>query len=276
MPSVPCSALLLLTLLALPAAAQEPPLARVLHQRTLFWAPASAPLELHVAPGSATLLRLEGFPLPHPLELAEGPPTVRLLPAEEDGFLVTVSRDFAPGERARVTVKLGPPPALEVPLLLVSREDRVDGEVRLVRLQAPTPDSLGVEVLARVLRAAPQGQVRLEVQGPEHQGAKVRLHVESVLRMDSRVFVTLKTWAAGRGLASWRPEKVRLQAVLEDGARVELPLLVLPGPVKGHRPHHTLVAPFPERTLRLLLAVEDEGAPKDFHSVSPDEERPSP
>ncbi len=94
--------------------------------------------------------------------------------------------------------------------------------------------------------------------------------------MDAQVFVTVRAWATRRRRVSWTLEQLRLQAVLEDGAQVELPLLVLPSPGWGRHPHHTLVAPLPERTLRLLLAVEDEGAPKDFHSVSPSEERASP
>jgi hypothetical protein len=210
------------------------------------------------------------------LELAEGPSTVRLLPSDEDAFLVAVSEDFVPGERARVTVKLGPPPALEVPLLLVSRKDRMDGEVRLVRLQAPTLESLGVEGLARALQAAPQGHMRLEVQGPEYQGPKVRLHVESVLYLDSHVFVTVVTWTVGRRMAAWTLEQVRLKAFLEDGSQVELPLLRLPEPLEMRRHHHLLVAPLPEHTLRLLLAVEDKDAPRDFHPVSLTEERASP
>ncbi len=165
MRSVPCPAPLLLVLLALPSAAQEVSPVRLL-PRTVFWSSRSGPVELQVVPGSATFLRLEGFPSTQSPQLAEGPSTVRLLPSEADAFLVTVSRDFAAGERARVTVKLGPPPALEVPLLLVSRKDRGDGEVRLVRLQAPTLESLGVEGLARASRPRPRDTCASKSRGP--------------------------------------------------------------------------------------------------------------
>jgi hypothetical protein len=277
---VPCTALLLLlALLPPPASAQEPPITTALRPRTLFWAPGAAPVELHIAAGSATVVHLEAFPQAHPLEPSKSLPGVRLLPADESSFVLLPSSDFAPGEQARLTVKLGPPPALELPLLLVSREEAVDSQVRIVQLRPPSPEEQSVVALAQALNATSQEQGNLTVKGPLLCGAKVWVQVESILRLDSRVFVALVTYSresTGRPAVPWKMEQARLRVLLEGGVPVELPLLLVSSPPMRGQQRHTLVAPLPARAVQLSLSVEGEGVPEGFHPLPLDAEAPPP
>jgi hypothetical protein len=274
-PPWPALVLLPLSLLSSLAVAREFPTARVLHQRTVHWVPGTAPVELHVAAGVATRVRLEAFPELVSLELTEGRSSVQLLPAGGSSFVLSPSEDFAVGERALVTVKLGQPDRV-LSLLLVSREDGVDGEVRLVELRAPTPDELDVEVLTRVLGATPQGRVGLVVEGPWLQSSTVQVQVESILRLDSRVFVTLAVYPWRKSRAPWALARARLRVLLEDGSQVEMPLLLVSNLLKRDKQRYTLVAPLPEHSRRLFLAVEGEGAPQGFFPLPSGEETPSP
>jgi hypothetical protein len=228
-----------------------------------------------VAAGAATLVHLEAFSELVSLELTEGRSSVQLLPAGGSSFILSPSGDFAVGERALVTVKLGPPERI-LSLLLVSREDGVDGEVRLVQLRAPTPDDLDVDALTRVLGATPQGRVGLVMEGPGLQGSKVQVQVESILRLDSRVFVTLEVWCAKRSMEPWKLERARLQVLLEGGSRMEVPLLLVSNPMQRVKQRYILVAPLPEHSRCLFLAVEGEGAPQGFFPLPSCEEQPSP
>ena len=90
------------------------------------------------------------------------------------------------------------------------------------------------------------------------------------------MFVTLVACSVGRSSGPWKLERARLRALLEDGAQVELPLLLISGPPEEVQQRHTLVAPLPARSLRLLLAVEGDGAPEGFFPLSWGEETPSP
>jgi hypothetical protein len=269
-------ALPLLVLLSSPAAARELPAARVLQQRTIYWVLGTAPVELHVAPGTTTTVRLKMFPELRSLELTEGRSTPQLHPIGGSSFSISPPGDFAVGERALVTVKLGTP-AQTLPLLLVSREDVVDGEVQFVQLRAPTPKELDVDAVARVLSATPQGRLSLALKGPRLRGSKVQLQVESILRLDSHVFVTLVGYPVGESRTTWKLERARLRVLLEGGAQVEVPLLIISSPSKGtQQQRHTLIAPLPVRFMRLFLAVEGEGAPEDFFPLPSGEETPSP
>jgi hypothetical protein len=277
MRSAPWPALVppLLVLLASPAAARDLTAARVLQQRTAYWASGGAPVELYVAPGMATTVRLEAFPELRSLVLTEGRSSLQLLPTGSASFILSLPGDFVVGERALISVKLETP-ELALSLLLVSREDVVDGEVRLVQLRAPSPDELEVDSAAHFLNATSQGHVGLAGKGPWRRGSKVRVQVESILRADSRVFITLVTVSVGRSNGPWRLERARLQALLEDGSQVEPPLLLVSSPSKQVQQRHTLVAPLPARMFRLLLAVEGEGAPEGFFPLPSVEEPPSP
>ncbi|HLM46867.1 MAG TPA: DUF2381 family protein, partial [Myxococcaceae bacterium] len=247
MRSAPWTALflLLLALSSSPAEAREFPAARVLQQRTAYWALGTAPVELHVAPGCATTVRLEAFPELSSLELTEGRSTPQLHPIDAASFSISPPGDFAVGERALVTVKLGPP-ELSLSLRLVSRKDVVDGEVRLVRLRAPTPEELDVDAVARLLSATPQEGLSLAEEGLMIQGSKVRVEVESILRLGSRMFLTFALHSVRRSSGPWKLERARLRVLLEEGAQVEVPLLLVLTPTNQVQRRYTLVAPLPE------------------------------
>ena len=275
-----CTAvLLLLTLLPPLATAQEPSAPPTLRPRTLFWTPGNAPVELHVTAGSATVIHLEAFPEAHPLEASESLPAVRLLPVDETSFVLLPSNDFAPGEQTFLTVKLGPPSTLELPLLLVSHKEPVDSLVRLVQLRAPSPEEQSVTAIAQALNATSQKQGSRSVKGPKLRGSKVWVRVESILRLDSRVFVSLVTYSqksSDMSAAPWKLEQARLRALLEGSVPVELPLLLVSSPPKYGQQSHTLVAPLPARASQLSLCVEGEGTPKGFYPLPLDAEPSSP
>jgi len=277
---VSCTAiLLLLFLLPFPARAQEPSTPPSLRSRTLFWAPGATPVELHVEAGRATVIHLEAFPEAHPLEASMSPLPVRLLPADATSFVLLPSSNFAPGEQTLLTVKLGPPPALELPLLLVSYREPVDSQVHLIQLRAPSPEEQSVVAIAQALNATSLKQGNRTVKGAMFRGSKVWVRVESILHLDSRVFVPLVTYSqesSDMSAAPWKLEQARLRALLEGSVPVELPLLLVSSPPKYGQQSHTLVAPLPARASQLSLCVEGEGAPEGFYPLPLDAEPSSP
>lgn len=229
---------------------------------------------LHVASGNATIVRIAGLGESVPLELPENGDLLQFLPLSPSAFVLVPSEDFAIGERLLITVTQG---AEVLTLALVPVRDEVDTEVRLIPLRAPAADETGMEpVVARLLTGAPQGQVSVAGPGPLLSGETVWIRLESVLRVGSRVFVTLRFLGARRNTGDWTPEQFRLRARMEDGALVELPLLLVSSPSGDRRQRYTLVAPLPEQVRRLELATEAEGAPEGFHPLPLGEEEPAP
>ncbi|HSP77069.1 MAG TPA: hypothetical protein VLQ93_00970 [Myxococcaceae bacterium] len=227
---------------------------------------------LHVASGNATIVRIAGLGESVPLELPENGDLLQFLPLSPSAFVLVPSEEFTVGERLLLTVNRG---AEALTLTLVSVRDEVDTEVRLIPLRAPTADEMGMVPLAGHLMGAQQGQVSMAGPRPLIRGETVWVRVESVLRLGSRVFVTLSLLGAGRNTGDWKREQFRLRARLEDGVQVELPLLLVSSP-SVDRQRYTIVAPLPEQVRRLELATEARGAPRGFHPLPLGEEEPAP
>jgi len=92
---------------------------------------------------------------------------------------------------------------------------------------------------------------------------------------DSAPSLHLREHDPARALRVLFDEGVR-QVLLEGGSQVEVPLLLVSNPMQREKQRYTLVAPLPERSQRLFLAVEGEGAPEGFFALPSGEENPSP
>ncbi|WP_375771210.1 DUF2381 family protein [Archangium gephyra] len=250
---------------SLSAAAREQPVERVSRRRAVHVsaAPGGALPELSVAGGSATVITTD-VPLgPGGPVLQDEHGRVRLVPVDATSFIVLPSADLPEGERPVLTVPLLPGDSLQ--LALVTRRGEVDGEVRLVQLQAPVAGQEGVADVARILQAAPAAQVGLTL--PKHwvtlrEG--IHAKVDSVLRIGPHLFITLSTlpgWDDNPSAQDWA--RLQLRASLRDGSSLVLPLLHVPPPSPGDAAcRHTVVATSPGGTAHLLLAVEGSALPE--------------
>ncbi|PTL83620.1 DUF2381 family protein [Vitiosangium sp. GDMCC 1.1324] len=267
MRSVSWAALLVpLLFFSIPAAARGPPSGRVSRTRTVHVSatPGEASSELRVAGGNATIVTVD-------VPLGSGGPRlqdetgrVRLVPVDGSSFIVLAAADLSEGERLPLTVPLQSGDSLQ--LSLVTRRGEVDAEVRLVRLRAPVSGEDGVGDVARLLNAAPEGQVVLALPDRMLRSGNVDVRVESILRMGPHAFITLSTRGPGPSDQDWK--QVRLRAMLEDGASVVLPVLRMSAPLSApsakpltHR-HHSLVAALPAGSVRLEVVVQEEGRPE--------------
>ena len=249
---------------SLPAAARERPFERVSRKRTIHVSatPGEALSELYVVGGTATVITA-GVPLgPGGPVLQDERGRVRLVPVDESSFIVLPSADLSEGERLVLTVPLRQGDSLR--LALVTRRGEVDGEVRLVRLQAPVAGE-GVGGVARLLQSAPAAQIGFTSPRewmPLRMGIFVK--VESVLRIGQHVFVTLSTLPGLEPKLSARDwGRLQFRAAFGDGSSVVLPLLHVPRPSSGEAAsRHTLVAIHPEGTSHLSLAVDGADVPE--------------
>ncbi|MFY0525323.1 DUF2381 family protein [Archangium gephyra] len=254
-----------LLLSSLSAAARERPVERVSRKRTVHAsaAPGGALPEVSVAGGSATVITT-GVPLgPGGPVLQDERGRVRLVPVDGTSFIVLPSADLGEGDRPVLTVPLLPGDSLQ--LALVTRRGEVDGEVRLVRLQAPAAGQEGVADVARILQAAPAAQVGLA--RPKHWVTLrevIQAKVDSVLRIGPHVFITLSTlpgWKSKPSAGDW--ERLQLRASLGNGSFLVLPLLHVPPTSPGEAAsRHTVVATPPGGTSHLLLSVEGSALPE--------------
>ncbi|HEX5749820.1 MAG TPA: DUF2381 family protein [Archangium sp.] len=249
---------------SLPAAARERPVERVSRGRTLHVAPGvgGALPELSVAGGSATVITTD-VPLgPGGPVLQDEHGRVRLVPVDGSSFILLPSSDLPEGERLVLTVPL--PPGDSLQLALVTRRGEVDGEVRLVRLQAPVAGQEGVVDVARLLQASPGARVGLAQPGKwVCLRAEIYVEVESVLRMGPHVFITLSSrpgWDGSPSPRDWA--RLQLRASRGEGSTLVLPLLHVP-PSSGEAvSRHTVVATPPGGTTHLLLGVEGSPLPE--------------
>ncbi|KFA86929.1 DUF2381 family protein [Archangium violaceum] len=249
---------------SLPAAARERPVERVSRMRTVHASTAvgGALPELSVAGGSATVITTDvPLGIGGPVLQDEGG-RVRLVPVDATSFILLPSSDLPEGERLVLTVPL--PPGDSLQLALVTRRGEVDGEVRLVRLQAPVAGQEGVSDVARLLQAASVAQVGL---APPKTWVRLRagIHaeVESVLRIGPHVFITLSSrpvWDGNPSVRDW--ERLQLRASRGDGSTLVLPLLHVPSSSGDAVSRHTVVATPPGGTAHLLLGVKGSSLPE--------------
>ncbi|WP_239470334.1 DUF2381 family protein [Archangium violaceum] len=225
------------------------------------------PLELHLAPGVATVVEFEA-----PLLAGFEPPVC-------DGGFVQISRL---NEGAWVFVATPALPA-DAPVLLtvnaedgaeplrfslVTRGDAVDLWVRVVRAPAST-DEDGAELMARRLLDAPDARATLAVpqEVAELNAHDSRGQVESVLWLGRRFFATVAVRSRKKGAPPWRLVQGRLRVMLADGVLLEWPAHVLSGGANAIGQRHVLTGLLPEGASRLELALDGQDSPGTFQPL---------
>lgn len=266
-------------LISLPAAAQERAAGQVLQRRTLV-APARPgevpPLELHVAPGVATLIQL-GAPLRREaLKLPEGTEHIQLGPMGEDSLVILPARNLTDGARVPLTIE-AEPGAEPLRFVLITRRDVADVQVRVVR--APSaPDEDGAELMARSLLEAPDARPTLVLPRElvELAPRSSLGQVESVLWMGRRFFAPLSVRSRKKAAPPWRLVQARMRATLADGILLEWPVRLFSREAGTIRQRHILTGLLPEGASRLEVALDGEDLPGDFQPLALEEEAPRP
>ncbi|QRN97381.1 DUF2381 family protein [Archangium violaceum] len=238
--------------------------------------PGGAPPVLCVAAGLSTLVDFEGLLEPHVLLPPEVEERVGVLRVGACSLVVVPLRDVADGERVLlpVTGRTETGEMRTVTLALVTRRDEVDLTARVVLVpgqagRAETAEGDDADAVARMLLAShePGSQPRLslvihkEVQSFTRAG-DVRARVESLLRIDRRLFVTVAIEYFRATSRPWRIMRFRLEARCKDAqAGVELPPpTLMTKAVDGHQGQvHTFIVRMPEGVECLALTLEEEG-----------------
>jgi hypothetical protein len=235
--------------------------------------PGEPPAVLYVAAGIASLVRFEGLMEPRVQLTAEERERLQVAPLGERSLAVAPVKDLEEGERVTLTVtgrtESGGP--LTLPLVLVTRRDEVDAEawVRLFPVSARPAEATEVGVVAGMLLAShvPRTRPRLALAIPERtpsreQATGVHAHVDSVLRVDRHLFVTVAIGSRELTLEPWRLVRVRLEAGCA-GARVgaarALPVFMTHRAVGEHWGFHTFATRLPEGVECLEVTLEEDG-----------------
>lgn len=90
----------------------------------------------------------------------------------------------------------------------------------------------------------------------------VRAWVESILRMDGRLFLTVAVENMGRPFSPWRLARVRLEVgcrAARRGAEPSLPVLITSGAPGPRQQLHTFATLLPEGAGCLALTLEEDG-----------------
>jgi len=224
------------------------------------------PLELHVAAGVVTHVRVETLPPPLVPVLAPHGGRIQLVQLDDGSLLLVSSSDLAPGEQVLLSVSTGVG-AEPLRFVLVTRRDAVDLQVRVVRAQDSDEED-GTESLARSLLAAPNARATLAVpqQVVGHNPRWSFGQVESVLWMGRRLFATVAVRSSKREVSAWTPAQARLRATLADGVLLEWPARLFPGATRG-RQLHLLTGLLPEGASRLEVALDEAESPGDFQPL---------
>ena len=238
--------------------------------------PGEPPAVLYVAAGIASLVRFEGLVEPRVQLTAEERERLQVAPLGERSLAVAPVKDLEEGERVTLTVtgrtESGGP--LTLPLVLVTRRDEVDAEawVWLFPVSARPAEATeegAVGAVAGMLLAShvPRTRPRLALAIPERtpsreQATGVHAHVDSVLRVDRHLFVTVAIGSRELTLEPWRLVRVRLEAGCA-GARVgavrALPFLMTHRAVDAKWQFHTFVTRLPEGVECLEVTLEEDG-----------------
>ncbi len=269
----PWTVLLWALLASVTAMAREP------RQGTVLVAgrPGEPPAVLYVAAGIASLVRFEGLVEPRVHLTAEERERLQVAPLGERSLAVAPVKDLEEGERVALTVtgraESGGP--LTLPLVLVTRRDEVDAEAWVRLSPVPTRAAEATEegavgALAGMLLAShvPEGRPSLALAIPERtppsgeQATGLHARVDSVLRVDRHLFVTVAIGSRQLTSRPWRLVRVRLEAGCA-GARVgaarALPVLMTHRAVGEQWWFHTFATRLPEGVECLEVTLEEDG-----------------
>jgi len=234
------------------------------------------PSVLYVAARLSTLVDFEGLMEPRVLLTPELRERVQVLPVGARSLVVIPVRDLGEEERLLLPVtgrtESGEPVTLT--LALVTRRDEVDLEARVSfasgwpgRAGATEQGQLGTVAGMLLASHAPGAPPKLALRMPGRtrilaQAEGVRAWVESILRLDRRLFVTVAVEKVDPLSSPWRLVRVRLEAGCRD-ARKEgepsLPVLITSAASEPRQQRHTFATVLPEGAGCLSLMLEEDG-----------------
>jgi Protein of unknown function (DUF2381) len=225
------------------------------------------PLELHLAPGMATVVEFEAPLRAEFVQPACGGGAVQLGRLGEGSLAIVATAALASAGPVLLSVnaEAGAEP---LRFALVARRDAVDLWVRVVRAPASV-DENGAELMARRLLDAPDARATLvrPQEGVELNPRDSRGQVESVLWLGRRFFVTVGVRSRKMGAPPWRLVQGRLRVMMADGVFLEWPAQVFSGWASGIRQRHVLTGLLPEGASRLELALDGEDLPGAFRPL---------
>ncbi|QRK10994.1 DUF2381 family protein [Archangium violaceum] len=263
-------------LVSLLAAAQARATGREVRQGTVLVAepPGGAPPVLYVAARFSTLVDFEELLEPRALLTPELLERLGVVPVGPRSLALLPLRDLAEGERllVRVTGRTGAGESRTLTLALVTRRDEVDQQARVyfAPREPPRRDTEGeVAAVARMLLAShePGARPRVALVTPEEPlsfeySDDIRAHVDSILRLDRRFFVSVSVGPMLFTARPWRLARVRMEPGCEPSranAGPPLPVLVTMA-ASGKSLHlYTFSALIPEGTGCVTLTLEEDG-----------------
>jgi hypothetical protein len=226
------------------------------------------PLELHLAPGLATVVEFEAPLRAEFVQPACADGAVQLGRLSEGSLVLVATAALASAGPVLLTVnaEAGAEP---LRFALVTRRDAVDLWVRVVRAPAAV-DAEGAALMAARLLEVPDARATLALpqEGVDLNPRDSRGQVESVLWLGRRFFATVGVRSRKKGAPPWRLVQGRLRVTLADGVLLEWPAQVLSGLADEMRQRHVLTGLLPEGASRLELALDGEDSPGAFRPLS--------
>jgi Protein of unknown function (DUF2381) len=238
--------------------------------------PGGAPPVLYVAAPLSSLVTFEDLSEPRALLTPELLERVQVLPVGARSLVVVPGRDLAEGERILLPVtgrtEAGEP--LTLTLALVTRRDEVDLEARVTlgsgwpgRPETTEQGRQGAVAGMLLASHAPDTPPKLALLLPGKarmlaQASRVQAWIESILRLDRRLFLTVAIENMDLLSSPWRLARVRLEAGCRDarrGTEPSLPVLVTSGAPGPWQQLHTFATLLPEGTRCLALTLEEDG-----------------
>jgi hypothetical protein len=240
--------------------------------------PGAALPVLYVAARFSTLVDFEGLLEPRALLSPELGARVGVAPMGPRSLVIVLVQDLAEGERLLLPVtgrtEAGEP--LTLTLALVTRRDEVDAQVSVsLATESSRPEARAEASEGTLLLLAspePGTRPRRELVTPGERGARkrsggIQARVDSVLRVERRLVVTVDIETRQRTSRPWRLSRVRLETRC-GGARAETespaPVLITTTALGPDRQRHTFSARVPEGAGCLALTLEEDG-PRTFH-----------
>ncbi|MFL5351653.1 DUF2381 family protein [Archangium sp.] len=234
-----------------------------------------APPVLYVAARLSTLVDFEELLEPAALLTPELRARVGVVPVGPRSLVLVPLRDLAEGERLLVPVtgrtEAGEPRTLT--LALVTRRDEVDLQARVsFGSREPQPmeasaDPVGAVAEMLLASHGPGAQPRLALVTPgetwvSRQSDGLRARVDSVFRMDQRLFVTVSVGTIQVNSMPWRLVRARMESGCEAsrvGVESALPLAVTPAAAEGPWQRYVFSTRIPAGVGCMALTMEEDG-----------------
>ncbi len=230
--------------------------------------PGAAPPVLYVASRFSTLVDFEGLLEPRAPLTPELEARVRVAPMGPRSLVIVPVHDLAEGERLLLPVtgrtEAGEPRSLT--LALVTRRDEVDAQVSVSLAMEASEETL------LLVSPEPGTRPRMALVTPEEgwalqQSGGIQARVDSVLRVERRLFVSVDIRSPHLTSRPWRLSRVRLETRCGGApadAESPAPVLISTAAFGPRGQRLTFSTRIPEGAGCLALTLEEDG-PRTFH-----------